>query len=177
MKEENNDFKACMETSTLKTEVERLVQENNLHFCLECGKCSAICPMLNVYGGYLYDRSPRGVVERLSIDPENLGDEVLWYCLPCQACTFLCPSGVNFQSFMTELRELLLRHGYRKYALFCPQCGRYFLPKAEFEYIQKMVDGRKMGEYLSICPECKTFKYMETLKAAIHGERFRKVNR
>ena len=148
----------------MKTKIKQIVLENNLNYCLECGKCSAVCPMLDFYGEYVYDRSPRGVVERLSLDPEDIEDEEgLWYCLVCHECTFFCPSGVNFQGFMTELRELLLQHGYRNHAVFCHACGSYLMPKKEFENFQKILEGDKTGELLSVCPRCKKNSYVETL--------------
>ena len=148
----------------MKTKIKQLVRENSLNYCLECGKCSAVCPMLDFYGEYVYDRSPRGVVERLSLDPQEIeGEEALWYCLTCQECTFFCPSGVNFQDFMTELRELLLLYGYREYAVFCHLCGGYLMPKRAFENFQKILEGGRTGELLSVCPQCKKNNYAETL--------------
>ena len=147
----------------LREEIEQLKEDNNLNFCLECGKCSAVCPMLDFYGAYVYDYSPRGVVERLSLDPERIDDDALWYCLTCQECTFFCPSGINFQAFMTELRELLIENGYKKYAVFCPVCGSYLMPKKEFEYLQKGPEGKKTGELLSVCSRCKKKSYVDTL--------------
>ncbi|MBW1806468.1 MAG: 4Fe-4S dicluster domain-containing protein, partial [Deltaproteobacteria bacterium] len=125
----------------IKTEIGQLIRKNNLSLCLECGKCSAVCPMLEFYGEYSYDR----------------------YCLTCQECTFFCPSGVIFQDFMTELRECLIDHGYKEYALFCPTCGNYLMPQKEFEYFQKNPDSGKISELLTICPQCKKNNYAETL--------------
>ena len=97
-----------MQTLDIKIEIKQCTSKNNLNLCLECGKCSAVCPMLDFYGEYEYRRSPRGVVERLSLAPEDIEEEeALWYCLTCQECTFFCPSGVEFQTFMMELRELI----------------------------------------------------------------------
>jgi len=148
----------------MKTRIEQFVRENNLNYCLECGKCSAVCPMLDFYGEYVYERSPRGVVERLSLTHEEIEDEEgLWYCLACQECSFLCPSGVNFEGFMTELRDLLLQHGHKKYAVFCHVCGGYLMPKKAFENFQKILEGGKTGELLSVCPQCKKNHHVEIL--------------
>ena len=148
----------------IKAELGRFIRENNLIFCLECGKCTAVCPMLDFYGEYVYDRSPRGVVERISLNPEKIEhEEALWYCLTCKECTFFCPSGINFQDFMIQLRELLLKLGHKKYAAFCPVCGSYMMPKREIEYLQKNSNGKKLGELLAVCPRCKKKNYAETL--------------
>lgn len=149
--------------SDLKSEIERLIAENNLHYCLECGKCSAVCPMLDFYGEYAYERSPRGIVEQLSFEPENTDTEALWYCLTCRQCTFYCPSGINFQGFMIALRECLLAHGQMEFAMFCPTCNSYTMPKKEFEYLVKGTDLKKAGDLLTVCPRCKKAEYVKAL--------------
>ena len=168
MKEKNKDLNQGVYALDLKAEVEKLLLDNKLNLCFECGKCSAVCPMLDFYGEYNYDRSPRGVVERLSLDPEKIDDESLWYCLTCQACTFFCPSGIDFQSFMTDLRELLLKNGFKRHAFFCSVCGKYFVPKKELEYFKKILDGKKSCEYLHVCPECRKKDYAEFLHRTAH---------
>ncbi|MBW1771858.1 MAG: 4Fe-4S dicluster domain-containing protein [Deltaproteobacteria bacterium] len=168
------DSEGSTPDSEMNREIEELIEIRNLNFCLECGRCSAICPMKDFYGNYVFERSPRGVVERLLFDPENMDDEALWYCFACQKCTAYCPSLIDFRSVMMELREILLRYGFRKYALFCAQCGRYVLPKPEVENLERILTGEKWAENLSSCPECTTLKCMETIKAANGGGRFRK---
>lgn len=155
-----------MQFTDIKTAIRHSIQKNNLNFCLECGKCSAVCPMLDFYGEYVYQRSPRGVVEWLTLSPPDSveDEEALWYCLTCQECTFFCPSGVNFQDFMMELRELLLQRGHKKYAVFCDVCGSYLMPKKEFEYLQKDPNkGGNLGDLLAVCPRCKKTGYAEVL--------------
>jgi Fe-S oxidoreductase len=103
-------------------------------------------------------------VERLSLYPENIeAEEALWYCLTCLECTFFCPSGVHFQSFMMGLRERLLQQGHKQFAVFCPVCGDYLMPKKEFEFLQKNAPEKKLGDLLSVCPRCKKENYLETL--------------
>lgn len=148
----------------IEIEIQKYVLRNNLNLCLECGKCSAVCPMFDFYGEYVYQRSPRGVVEWLTLSPDSVEDEALWYCLACQECTFFCPSGVNFQDFMMELRGLLLQRGNNKYAVFCDVCGCYLMPKKEFEYLQKDPNkGKNLGDLLAVCPRCKKIGYAEVL--------------
>ncbi|MBW1774072.1 MAG: 4Fe-4S dicluster domain-containing protein [Deltaproteobacteria bacterium] len=151
------------DVSDLKTVIGQLIEENNLHYCLECGKCSAVCPMLDFYGEYAYDRSPRGIVEQLSLDPESIEGEALWYCLTCRECTFYCPSGINFQRFMMALRDSLLARGHTKFAMFCPICKSYTMPKKEFEYLLKGTDLEKARDLLEVCPQCKKADYVKTL--------------
>ena len=165
------DGKSGATASDLKRAIEQLIWEKNLNLCLECGKCSGICPMKDIYEGYVYQRSPRGVVERLLAHPENIFDESLWYCLTCLQCTEVCPSTIDFQGFMTELRDLLLQHGHSDYALFCPICGSYIMPKKEFEYLQKGEGGEKIGELLSVCDRCKKNHYVDIVYRVSSGHK------
>ena len=158
-------------SSDLKTAIEKLILKKNLNLCLECGKCSGICPMKDIYEGYVYQRSPRGVVERLLSHPDHIYDESLWYCLTCLKCTEICPSTIDFQGFMTELRELLLQHGHIEYALLCPTCSSYIMPKKEFEYLQKGEGGEKIGELLSVCDRCKKNHYVDILYKVSSGHK------
>jgi heterodisulfide reductase subunit C len=141
LKEKNKDLNRDIPALDLKAEVEKLLHDNKLNFCFECGKCSAVCPMLDFYGEYNYDRSPRGVVESLSLDPEKIDDESLWYCLTCQACTFFCPSGIDFQSFMTDLREMLRKFSMGKNPASICMC----VPSAGRKIMQKFCTGWLTG--------------------------------
>ena len=64
---------------------------------------------------------------------------------------------------MMELRDCLIEHGYKKYALFCPLCDSYLMPKKEFEGFEKNLNGGKISELLAVCPKCKKDNYVETL--------------
>jgi len=150
-----------MENISIK--VNHLIEENSLQLCLECGKCSAVCPMPDVYGKYSHESFPRGVIESLLLAPQDIGKDAFWYCLTCQECTSYCPAGVSFQRFMTEFRELILDNGYKENAFFCPVCGAYIMPKRELEYIQKTLGEEKANEYLMSCHRCKKKNYAETL--------------
>lgn len=148
----------------MKARISELIQRHYLQRCLECGKCSAVCPMLDFYGEYTYERSPRGVVERLSFDPGDIdNEEALWYCLTCRECTFYCPSGIHFQDFMMALRDLLIQNGHREHAVFCEVCGGYLMPKKELEYLQKGKEDLNLKDLLTICPVCKKGNYAATL--------------
>lgn len=144
--------------------IEKFKKDYCLNLCLECGKCSAVCPMVDLYGRYDYGRSSRAIVERLLFEPERIGDEAFWFCLTCEECTFYCPSGVLFQSFMTALREYMLQQGHTRYAVMCPDCGAYLMPKNELDYLVKLKNRKETEALLSICPSCKKKKYMNTFR-------------
>ena len=144
----------------LQQEIQNLMEENNLNMCLDCGKCSAVCPMVDFYGEFVYSRSSRSLVERVCFDQEGIRDEALWYCLSCRECTFFCPSGIDFQKFVMGLRDLLISHGHREYAHFCSQCGSYLMPVRQLKNLEKGLNEKRAALFYE-CPNCKKSKQVE----------------
>ena len=88
-----------------------IVQSNQAWLCLDCGKCSSVCPItLHLVDGYT---SPRLLVEGAVNSGENrvLEDPLLWSCLTCQRCSEICPSGVQFSEFIQDARQLARESG------------------------------------------------------------------
>ncbi len=88
-----------------------IVQSNQAWLCLDCGKCSSVCPItLHLVDGY---SSPRLLVEGAVNSGEDrvLEDPLLWSCLTCQRCTEICPSGVQFSDFIQDARQLAWEKG------------------------------------------------------------------
>ncbi len=141
-----------------------LMERHRLNLCLECGKCSAVCPMVEIYGEYVANRCPRSIVETLLFETEAWVDEALWYCWACQECTFFCPSGVDFQHFMMDFRNLVVSHGYRDQALFCTVCGSYLVPKKQADVMTANLQGE--GEALSECPICMKNRFVNAFVQA-----------
>jgi heterodisulfide reductase subunit D len=83
-----------------------VVRTNRAWLCLDCGKCSSVCPITI----HLVDRytSPRLLVERALSAGEGsvLEDPLLWSCLTCGRCSEICPSRVEFTSFIQGARQL-----------------------------------------------------------------------
>jgi heterodisulfide reductase subunit D len=82
------------------------IDRNRAWYCLECGKCSAVCPITR-WEGRSYT-SPRLLVQKAI---EGRGDEVLddllfWSCLTCKRCSELCPSDVHFSEFVRDARAV-----------------------------------------------------------------------
>ena len=153
-----------MDRDILRTEIQRLIEENRLNYCLECGKCSAICPMNQFYEGLEYRYSPRGVIEKVLFNPESVYDnEDIWFCLACNRCTEKCPCGIDFHSFMTSLRTLLISNGFDKYGHFCYRCKSYIMPKTEYETLIQGDKGRILMPLLQLCDRCKKEGFIESL--------------
>lgn len=76
--------------------------------CLECGKCSTLCPLVR------FDPAPFGPFSASRLvavrDPEeasNGGRTAVERCLTCGLCEVRCPQGVRFVDFVGGLRRQL----------------------------------------------------------------------
>lgn len=78
------------------------LKSNRAFLCLECGKCTAVCP-ISRYNELFSPR--RMLAEGLFYDAENLiSDKLLWSCLTCQLCSQRCPVDVRFSEYMRDVR-------------------------------------------------------------------------
>ncbi len=82
--------------------VKQAIQTNRAYYCLECGKCTAVCPISRREPGF----SPRAFVEAtITGDEDALStNDALWSCLTCKRCSEVCPSDVHFSEFTRDLR-------------------------------------------------------------------------
>jgi len=82
--------------------LERKLRHTGVFRCLECGKCTAVCPIS------LYDHrfSPRRTVGRALMrhEADLLLDDRLWACLTCLHCSQVCPAGVAYSDLTQCLR-------------------------------------------------------------------------
>ncbi len=85
------------------------IKQTNAFDCLDCGKCTASCPIAQVNNGY----SPRRVVAhtRLHSMEETRRDPMLWACLTCRSCEAGCPADVDYSSLTLSLRAEAQEHG------------------------------------------------------------------
>jgi heterodisulfide reductase subunit D len=95
-----------------------LILENKVYYCIECGKCSSICPMNRGEHGI----SPRRIVKKIleNHEVEVIADQWLYSCLICGLCDEVCPSTISFSALIRELRHRALQSGNRK---LCSQSG------------------------------------------------------
>lgn len=91
-------------TKLRKEAIAHSIRQNRAYYCLECGKCTAVCPISRREAGY----SPRSMVETVIADRggELLHDGRLWSCLTCRRCSQICPSDVHFSEFTRDLRAV-----------------------------------------------------------------------
>lgn len=88
-----------------------IVNRNRAWYCLECGKCSAVCP-ITVWETRAYC-SPRLLIEKAlnGHSTDVYEDPLFWSCLTCKRCSELCPSDVLFSEFMQDARGLARNEG------------------------------------------------------------------
>ncbi|MFH0901845.1 MAG: 4Fe-4S dicluster domain-containing protein [Pseudomonadota bacterium] len=80
----------------------------NLHRCMQCGQCSASCPMFATGES---QASPRRVMHLLQL---GLVEELArlntpWVCASCHTCQARCPRSVDLPRVMEAVRLLTLR--------------------------------------------------------------------
>ena len=76
--------------------------------CLECGKCSTLCPLTRFepapFGRF---SASRLAAIRDADDAANGGRAAVERCLTCGLCEVRCPQGVRFVDFVAGLRRQL----------------------------------------------------------------------
>jgi len=86
----------------------RLILKNpSLYPCLQCGSCTATCPISDITKG---DFNPRRIIENLLLGSR---DKILidkepnvWDCTHCYSCDELCPQGVRLSEIFYFLRNI-----------------------------------------------------------------------
>lgn len=89
--------------------LEDIIKETKTFYCLECGKCSGICPISRYDQTY----SPRVMVEDalLGLEDDLVHNKELFSCLTCGACQLKCPSDINYPLFIQRLRAIASNNG------------------------------------------------------------------
>jgi heterodisulfide reductase subunit D len=89
--------------------LEDIIKETKTYYCLECGKCTSLCPVSRHNANF----SPRFMLERalMGFGDELIHDRELFSCLACYACSDLCPSDVDYPVFTQKVRSLASGQG------------------------------------------------------------------
>lgn len=79
-----------------------------LRSCLQCGACTASCPVAD-----LAALSPREIVRLVLTGGrgEVLRHDVLYYCSACYSCAVRCPMGVRLTELVNLLRDVMVAGG------------------------------------------------------------------
>jgi len=82
----------------------------NLHFCFQCGTCTASCPVFKSEENY----SPRLIMRLTALGLINrvLYSNLIWLCATCYSCTERCPRGIRPTEVIRAIRNMAAEKGY-----------------------------------------------------------------
>jgi len=105
--------------STEKTEVlQDILRKRQVYNCIECGKCSSVCPIGQINGAFY----PRIIMRKAMYEnPELMSDGLLWSCLNCGRCDEVCDLDVHFYELIKDLRAACVNWGGE--AIYPPHNG------------------------------------------------------
>ncbi len=90
------------------SELKDIIRQTKAQFCLDCGKCTAVCPVSR----YDPQFSPRLIVRKALRHPEKIyADRNIWSCIGCNMCTIRCNYNVSYVDFIRYLRMKSREHG------------------------------------------------------------------
>ena len=82
------------------------ISGQNVYECMQCGTCSAVCPMVESMGfttrqgiHYLQFGEVEAVIDA------RIGE----FCASCHTCTVRCPRGIDVPRVFEAVRQLVLR--------------------------------------------------------------------
>ncbi len=85
-----------------KKAVDSIVSDTGAHDCVECGKCTSICPVAKLDKDFsprlIVLRALEGVADSLSTDRD------IWACITCEMCNSMCPYKVDYSGFIQGMR-------------------------------------------------------------------------
>jgi quinone-modifying oxidoreductase subunit QmoC len=139
--------------------VAKLAYGEKLYSCIQCGTCSASCPV-----SHWMDFTPRRVIALIQAGykEEVLECFTIWLCASCYACTVDCPKQIKITDVMYALRQEALEHaGYRK---------RFPIPVLAREFFKQVLkNGRNSESHLMLNLYMKTnpFKLLKMVKVGL----------
>lgn len=100
------------------TTLQDIVRATKTHRCLECGKCTSLCPISHYDPGY----SPRAMIEEalLGLQDEIIFNKRLFSCLTCETCSQMCPCEIDYPEFVRQARAIATTAGEGG---FCAHAG------------------------------------------------------
>lgn len=98
--------------------VKELISDTGAFDCVECGKCTTVCPVAK----YDTNFAPRTIVLRAmeGIVDNIAKDRDIWTCITCEQCNAMCPYKVDYTGFIRGMREEAAEFGA---APLCSQGG------------------------------------------------------
>jgi heterodisulfide reductase subunit D len=93
-----------------KNDIEQQIVETKVRLCLDCGKCTVVCPVSQ----YNSDFNPRRIIRKsLGRQKIDVKDENIWACFNCHMCLERCNYNVKFPDFVNALRAEAVKQGVK----------------------------------------------------------------
>ncbi len=88
--------------ASIKEAMNRIIEDTGAFDCVECGKCTTVCPVAK----YNPDFAPRTVVLKASegIVENVASNRDVWTCVTCEQCNAMCPYKVDYSGFIRGMR-------------------------------------------------------------------------
>ncbi len=87
------------------------IKATNAYGCLECGKCTAVCPVSLFSQRYsprsMLTKTIRNEFDSLYIDYD------LWSCLTCRRCDAVCPANIDYSTLTQIVRSSAKDSGFQ----------------------------------------------------------------
>ncbi|MCX6004936.1 MAG: (Fe-S)-binding protein [Chloroflexi bacterium] len=83
------------------SELKDIIRQTKVQYCLDCGKCTAVCPVSRFDAKF----SPRLIVRKALRHPDKIySDRNIWSCIGCNMCSIRCNYNVSYVDFIRYLR-------------------------------------------------------------------------
>ena len=124
----------------------------NINTCIQCGLCTASCPMAGEM-----EYPPRKIIAmiRAGMRGEVLSSSSMWHCLSCYMCTMRCPRDVKPTELAHALESLANQHGFSIKETRTPLMYRSFVSSIK-DNGRVHEFGMMLRFYLSIMPDLLT---------------------
>lgn len=93
----------------LQIDSHQFIEDYGLLGCIQCGKCTAGCPM-----AIKTNLNPRSLIYRFLVSSNGFdveGREEIWDCTTCSTCAQRCPKQVNPMEAMIAIRGAFVERG------------------------------------------------------------------
>lgn len=89
-------------------EVDRIPGAGRLNQCIQCGTCTASCPV-----SFAMDLTPRQVIAmfRAGAIEELLQSRTIWVCASCYQCTMRCPADIRITELLYAFKRIAIDRG------------------------------------------------------------------
>lgn len=90
-----------------KYEISKLPGAEKIMLCFQCGTCTADCPIARFSDFYRPRKIARMV--QFGLKDRLLSNDALWLCSTCFTCVDHCPQGVEIESIVRVLRNMVVK--------------------------------------------------------------------